>query len=778
MPRLLFLSLLLSLGLLAGLLYSNQQAPAQAAPSNFGLIFAKPPSSEEVNNALTKLGMTWWYSFGPTPANPSGYNKVLLIRTKAEPLSQATLQSMAASASPGAYWIIGNEPNVPEQDWVYCPTSCTLGEEIDLNVATYVSRYRYYAEAIRAIDPNAKLVAGNVLNWDFFCSGCAGGGALGHNFVEKFLQEYRTQYGAPPRVDVWGIHTYDIHWRETPMVNWRLGAEELPTFRLFLDNFRFPDGASSGQEGKPIWVTEFGIIWGYTGWAPAGDDQCSQRQNCIVPTGIYEQTEITGYLRSFVGWLQANAGDKKIERWFLYTAFSFPEPYSNVFGGIAAMAGPGATANLSLSGEVYRDLGGGAAPTPTPTLTPVPTGQPSTGGGGGGGGSGAPTATPTATATPTPTAVPTPAPSQTSASGTLGASGGQLDLLGGSSVDRGISFIMPENALGSSVSFRVAYANAPPTDVLPPSGAEFLDWSLDILPGTGDQGTSFSLQRAAGIRVNLAPEDLRGRSIQDVRGGYVVGGRLEPRPTRVVNAAELVIWIDVDHLTKFTLFAITNPGPAITEPADGVVLPTLSAQLSWTNPAGATQYQIQVIPFNNDGPGINLIRNAESSYLAKGPSFGDADPNYVLLPDLTYVWRVRTTAATRSSGELTEVDWSAWSLRAFRTPPKSSATISLSFPNPGSTVPTRTPPLTWSNSDREVFYYEVQVSRDPGFGPDAFLYWELRHGGVTSPLNTYIIPSQFPLEGGATYYWRVRPRIQGDGAPLSWTPASSFAVAP
>ena len=35
--------------------------------------------------------------------------------------------------------------------------------------------------------------------------------------------------------------------------------------------------------------------------------------------------------------------------------------------------------------------------------------------------------------------------------------------------------------------------------------------------------------------------------------------------------------------------------------------------------------------------------------------------------------------------------------------------------------------------------------------------------------NSYVVPAAFPLEAGEIYYWRVRPRIQGDGDPLPWS---------
>ncbi|HLE82283.1 MAG TPA: hypothetical protein VJA25_13485, partial [Dehalococcoidia bacterium] len=195
-------------------------------------------------------------------------------------------------------------------------------------------------------------------------------------------------------------------------------------------------------------------------------------------------------------------------------------------------------------------------------------------------------------------------------------------------------------------------------------------------------------------------------------------------------------------------------------------------------PADTTWFQVQVVPFNKDGPGIDLVIGdpalvAAARYEVKPPRFDSADPNYLMLPGITYTWRVRTAkTATRP----TETDWSAWSVSIFRTSPMGSGSLALQSPPDQSLVETNRPTLTWANSDREVFYYEVQVSKDHSFGQETFCYWELVHGGVTSPLNSYVIPEEFPLEPGATYYWRVRPRIQGDGEPVGWTAPWSFTT--
>jgi len=221
--------------------------------------------------------------------------------------------------------------------------------------------------------------------------------------------------------------------------------------------------------------------------------------------------------------------------------------------------------------------------------------------------------------------------------------------------------------------------------------------------------------------------------------------------------------------------------PAALLPVNGAKIVGLGTELRWTQPAGARWFELRVTPRNNDGPGIHLIISddnqvASASYTVQDPDFGSADANYVMLPDMTYSWQVRTAQGTSQPAE---ADWSAWSdSSTFETGNKSSNTITLMSPsNNGGVVSSMRPTLMWSNSDDDVFYYEVQVSRDSNFCASfgcPMLYWELRHGGVTSPLNSYTIPSSFPLEGSNTYFWRVRPRIQGDGTPAAWSAAASF----
>jgi len=209
--------------------------------------------------------------------------------------------------------------------------------------------------------------------------------------------------------------------------------------------------------------------------------------------------------------------------------------------------------------------------------------------------------------------------------------------------------------------------------------------------------------------------------------------------------------------------------PVPSAPSAGATLTGMAPQLDWSLPAGATQVHLQVTTANGDGPGVNLILNATSSFIVPAPLDW-----YGLLPDMTYDWKVRATDATTAVGEA-DASWGPWSTTtAFRTPKVDISSVSLYAPVGGQEVNSAQPVLTWASATADLYYWEVQVSQDAAFGSDSFLYWVLVHGDVSYPNNAYTIPASFPLDAGATYYWRVRPRVQGDGTELAWTSAASF----
>jgi len=222
--------------------------------------------------------------------------------------------------------------------------------------------------------------------------------------------------------------------------------------------------------------------------------------------------------------------------------------------------------------------------------------------------------------------------------------------------------------------------------------------------------------------------------------------------------------------------------PVLVSPPNGARLGNMGPiLLKWENPLGTTQYHLQVIPSNNDGPGINLIvgdlaKANSASYTVEPPVFGTG--NYVMLPGMSYTWRVRTATVPVSLSE-NDLLWSSWSETwSFITPSPSSATISVGAPVEGSAVSQSGVSLRWQNSAKDIFYYEIQASKDAQFktGSQAVtsIWWNLVHGGVGSQLNSWPTPD---LQPNSIYYWRMRPRVQGDGTPVAWSTSWGFSTA-
>ena len=240
-------------------------------------------------------------------------------------------------------------------------------------------------------------------------------------------------------------------------------------------------------------------------------------------------------------------------------------------------------------------------------------------------------------------------------------------------------------------------------------------------------------------------------------------------------------WSQAYKLTVSTTSPTVNiPTPSL--PLDGSQLPGLSTQLSWNNPPGVTQVQVQVTPLNGDGPAINLILgSAVTTYEVPAPVFGTGP--YVILPGASYTWRVRTTTSTTAVAE-TDPSWGPWSTpRTFTTALPNSGTIQLLGPINGESITDTTPTLQWKDANSAMFYYEVQLSADPNFGASgvvAAVYWNLLHAGQSTPPSSWTVPDAFKVTPG-TYYWRVRQRLQATPkgsaeTGIAWSPTQMFSV--
>ncbi|MCX6024302.1 MAG: hypothetical protein NTZ05_21760 [Chloroflexi bacterium] len=381
---------------------------------------------------------------------------------------------------------------------------------------------------------------------------------------------------------------------------------------------------------------------------------------------------------------------------------------------------------------------------PTPTVVSAPSG----GGGGGGGGGNA------ATPTPAPIAAATPTPAPTRSDTTFAADHG-----GGLSVQN-VALEAPAGVVGGSAKLSASLVLLDPS---PGAGLRLLNENSSVRQTP--EGTLFG---ATAFRLDLADE--RGSAVSSLARPVALSVGYGDEDVRRSGG-------DAQRLALLT----DLPAPALLGPPLGAVSVDMAPSLRWTPPPGTRRHQVQVIPAGNDGPGVNLIIGDPGQVMAgrldvPPPRMGVG--GYILLPGMGYTWRVRSSPAPWALGA-GDAGWSRWTEGRFRTGSASSAGIAPVSPAPGVAAVARTPVLRWRNANERLFYYEVQVSRDPAFQTDpalatAAVYWNLVHGGVTDPLLSWTVPRDAPLDAGAVYYWRVRPRVQGDGTPVDWGAAWTF----
>lgn len=330
-----------------------QTAAAIAAPAPLGAAQAGPTTPPAASAALsadgarrdrfgaivvdgvpgqvTTLGLDWYIpnAFAEDEDAPPGTHAVRFFPIN--PVMDPDAVSDRVNRYPGSYWLIGNEPNVPDMTYG--------GVDPDI----YAGALNYYANVIKAADPTAKLVGPNVLNWSFVCDGCSGY-PQGQAWTEAMRSTYLDRYGAQPPLDVWSLHTYELDWNHFPNGNAQRDIDQITGFRTWLD-------ATPELAGAEIWVTEMGIHWGYQGLEWKGD--------VAYPLGSFDYAHVEAYMQQLFGWLNDNAGALNVQKWFLFPIFSdHPEPYQSKWTGITLMDGPEADAPINRLGRLYQQLAG------------------------------------------------------------------------------------------------------------------------------------------------------------------------------------------------------------------------------------------------------------------------------------------------------------------------------------------------------------------------------------------------------------------------------------
>ena len=184
------------------------------------------------------------------PARPKGIKFAQMVRLREDGFfPEPAVITATARLNPGSLWLIGNEPDVPEQD--------------NVTPLQYARAYHTLYGVIKAADRTAQIAIGGV----------AQATPLRMAYLDRILSTYLNLYGEEMPVDVWNVHAFVLREERG---SWGVGIprgfdvdqgtlyevadhgdEEI--FRQQIVDFR-RWLAARGQRNKPLIVTEYGIL--------------------------------------------------------------------------------------------------------------------------------------------------------------------------------------------------------------------------------------------------------------------------------------------------------------------------------------------------------------------------------------------------------------------------------------------------------------------------------------------------------------------------------------
>jgi hypothetical protein len=303
---------------------------ATAVPDGkYGVIVRLQSDLAGQTDLLNKLGSKWYIDYSIEPVAPSGKNRLMIVQDPAG-ANLGQLASIAA-ANPGLTWQVMGEPN-----------KFTSAANVSTHIAGLLPSIRAVYLAIKNADPTARITSPAVLNWDWTCNGC-GGFATGQAWMEEFISQYQANYGEAPPFDIWAMNMFPLDWGSLPTVRSDLVIGQFNAF----SNYLLSDPA---QADKPIWITEFGLHWG---WDAYDTVECG---GWWTPAGTYQTTAVKQYLKDVFNWVDANASSRNFEQVFLLGTYSDLQSCSAAqYSGLTLFNGPSASSGLTEIGRFYRN---------------------------------------------------------------------------------------------------------------------------------------------------------------------------------------------------------------------------------------------------------------------------------------------------------------------------------------------------------------------------------------------------------------------------------------
>ncbi len=192
--------------------------------------------------------LNWSTQPGPEPRADVTFARMIRFRGDTFWPGRDEVRALA-ERSPGALWLLGNEPDVRWQD-------NTTPEQ-------YAVSYGILYQAIKEADPTARVAIGGISQPT----------PLRLAYLDRVLAAYRARYGVEMPVDVWNVHAFILReernsWgvdippgmTEDTGTLYEIGDHaDIRILRDLIEGFR-RWMAERGRRDKPLIVTEYGIL--------------------------------------------------------------------------------------------------------------------------------------------------------------------------------------------------------------------------------------------------------------------------------------------------------------------------------------------------------------------------------------------------------------------------------------------------------------------------------------------------------------------------------------
>jgi len=348
---LLFCTVIAMLGALVLVPVAQGDEPLYTTVERFGVGVSPNIAYSISDYDLAGLSIGWYsdWRFAVNPDRPDGIEYVHLISVlEGNLVGNTASMAAAASANPGALWLIGNEQENRHQG------NCKPEQ--------YAEAYHQAYELIKGADPSARIAIGGVTEPT----------PLRLEWLEYMLASYNDKFGVDMRdhIDVWTIHVQITPERrgswgaEIPVGDEFAGINEGETFGM-IDNHYSPNAdvnilkqlvydfcewmVDQGERDKELIISEYGVLFPST---MLSDDEDEAEGDQMVIDFMIGSFDFFLSARSDALGLATDEG-RLVQRWLWYSLNERPFPAPGGFNGsLFEWDDP---TQLTIFGEAYRD---------------------------------------------------------------------------------------------------------------------------------------------------------------------------------------------------------------------------------------------------------------------------------------------------------------------------------------------------------------------------------------------------------------------------------------